>query len=332
MRMLISKGIRLLPILVVLVGLLMGPATVLAQSEITVSEMSVALWPEYDKPGVLVIYSGSLSPDVRLPVDITFSIPASAGKPSATAGVDDTGTYRYRQYQTVQEGDSLLVSYNLPYRRFQLEYYYDPLSGHGQGNDKQFVYTYAADYAVDSFSLEVQEPGESEGFVIDPPADSQTVEMQLPLNLIQVGPLAAGDEASVTVSYHKASTALSAEALGVPTPGSVEFEDAPRQGSGSQSTLIIGIVAAGVIAIVIALVLWSRAQQKKTSLSRQARRKATRKTGGKPAPQRVREPASGVGNRRSSDGNQITGYCHQCGRALKADEHFCPGCGTARKH
>jgi hypothetical protein len=320
------RSLRVL-LIAVLLGFALGGAGVLAQSPITLSEMSVALWPEYDKAGVLVIYSGMLSPDARLPVDIAFAIPASVGKPSATAGIDEQGSFRYRQYEAVVQGDTLLVRYNLPYRRFQFEYYYDPLNG--QEADRQFDFSYQADYAVDSFTWEVQEPSGSVDFRTSPPADSRTFEAQLPLNVIEMGSLAAGATAGVTVGYRKESAALSVEALGLPTPSSVEFEDAPRQQTGSRSLLIIGISTAIVIGVVLALVWWLRVQSK-TPMNRQARRAAARKAGSQPAGGPARSPAP----RRMServDTASVTGYCHQCGRALKADERFCPGCGVARK-
>ena len=153
---------------------MLAPAVVLAQDTITISELNVALWPEYDKAGVLVIYTGSLSPDVQLPADVTFAMPADAGKPAATAGIDAQGNYRYRQYEAVVESDTLFVSYSLPYRSFQFEYYYDPLGG--QGVDRQFDFTYRADYTVDSLTLEIQEPSGSSDFSTNPPADGRTVE------------------------------------------------------------------------------------------------------------------------------------------------------------
>ena len=57
----------------------------LAQSEVKLSSMEVDLWPEYDRPNVLVIYRITLPPTTTLPVDLSFRIPAAAGEPSAVA-------------------------------------------------------------------------------------------------------------------------------------------------------------------------------------------------------------------------------------------------------
>ena len=313
-------------VFILLLSFGVGTVPVHAQSDITLSEMSAAIWPEYDKPGVLVIYNGTLSPDVRLPVEIIFAIPASIGGPSATAGVDDQGSFRYRQYQMVLQDDELLVSYNLPYRRFQFEYYYDPITG--QGQDRLFDFTYRADYAVEAFTFEVQEPTGSVDFSTIPPAGSTVTEGQLPLRVIDIGPLDAGASAGVTVSYRKEGTRLSAEIIGVPTPSSVQFEDAPRQGVETQ-TLIIIVAVAAIILTIVGLAIWSRSRQR-AFRSRQVRRHTARKSGTKPAaqpPQRLKRERVA----QHTDSAPVTGYCHQCGRALKKDETFCPGCGTRRK-
>ena len=146
--------------------------------------------------------------------------------------------------------------------------------------DRQFDFTYRADYTVDSLTLEIQEPSGSTDFSTNPPADGRTVEGLLPLNQIGMGSLAAGEMAGVTVSYRKESTALSVEVLGLPTPSAVEFEDAPRERGGSQSLLIIAIVTVIVIGVVVGLVIWLRNRQQ-VPMNRQARRAAERKMGTK---------------------------------------------------
>ena len=302
-----------------------GAAILHAQAGIALSDMTVALWPEYDAPGVLVIYRGQLSPAAPLPVDVTFAIPAQAGKPSSTAGVDAQGNFRYRQYQMAQQGDQLLVTYSLPYRRFQFEYYFDPFAG--QGAERAFEYTYRADYAVESFTLEVQEPAGAEEFATDPPADSVAAEAQFPVHTIQFGRLEAGQEVAVRVTYRKEDPRLAAEVLGLPTPSSVQFEDAPGRATGLRGPIIALIAGAAVLAAgVVGLALWTRSRRA-APMSRQARRRAARQTGRAPKPAASRARSSRV----ADPPKQAAAYCHQCGRALKADELFCPACGTRRK-
>lgn len=311
-----------------LLGLLIILGTafpVQAQTPVRLDEMSVALWPEYDKPGVLVLYSGTLGGDVALPVTITFAVPA-AGSLSATAGVDDQGNFRYRKYELRTQGDQILVSYSLPYRRFQMEYYIDLLAG--QGSDREFAFTYSADYPVQDFRFEVQEPLGASAFQTEPAAGKVITEAQLPLHLIPVGALAQGQPASVTVRYHREERRLSAEILGVPTPGPVEFEDAPRAAGEGISTSTVIILAGALVAVGLAMGawLWTRAHAA-AGVSRQARRHAERRKSAERPAEARRRPAAAPKPKQE----EVAGYCHQCGRALKRDEIFCPNCGTRRK-
>lgn len=296
-----------------------------AQAPVRLDEMSVALWPEYDRPGVLVIYSGTLAEDVPLPVTITFAIPASVGTPSATAGVDDLGNFRYRKYELRTQGDRVLVSYSLPYRRFQMEYYIDLLAG--QGSDREFAFTYQADYPVRDFRFEVQEPLGASGFQTEPAAGSVVTEAQLPLHRIPIGALEQGQSASVTVRYHREERRLSAEILGVPTPGPAEFEDVPRAGGGISTTTAI-ILGGALAAVGLALGLWMWARSRTPAgASRQARRYAERRKGERGMKEPLSRPAAAPKPKPSD----VVGYCHQCGRPLKRDEIYCPNCGTRRK-
>ncbi len=312
--------------LTLLILLILGTAlAVRAQTPVRLDEMSVALWPEYDKPGVLVIYSGTLAEDVPLPVTITFAMPAAVGTPSATAGVDDLGNFRYRKYELRAQGDTVLVSYSLPYRRFQMEYYIDLLAG--QGSDREFTFTYQADYPVRDFRFEVQEPLAASAFQIEPAAGSVITEAQLPLHLIPVGALDQGQSANVTVRYHREERRLSAEILGLPTPGPAEFEDAPRAGGGiPTSTAVILAGALAAVGLAVGAWIWTRAQAS-AGTSRQARRYAERRKKDRVPPEPPRRPAAAPKPPQSD----VIGYCHQCGRPLKRDEIYCPNCGTRRK-
>ena len=61
------------------------PVSIHAQDEVRLAYLQVDLWPEYDRPEMLVILRASLAADVSLPVDVTFRIPAAVGDPNAVA-------------------------------------------------------------------------------------------------------------------------------------------------------------------------------------------------------------------------------------------------------
>ena len=48
----------------------------LAQPPAPLDTLNIALWPEYDRPEVLVIYRGRVADDVPLPATLTFTLPS----------------------------------------------------------------------------------------------------------------------------------------------------------------------------------------------------------------------------------------------------------------
>ena len=71
-----------LTLLLFVVFLFLVPAAQ-AQGMLSLATLEVALWPEYDRPEVLVIYKAKLPADISLPVDVSLKIPAIAGEPFA---------------------------------------------------------------------------------------------------------------------------------------------------------------------------------------------------------------------------------------------------------
>lgn len=83
-------------LLLTLVVLATWAGPVLAQDTPSLSNLEVALWPEFDRPEVLVIYRGLFAPETPLPLLVEIRIPARAGEPTAMAyvGEGDSGSTR----------------------------------------------------------------------------------------------------------------------------------------------------------------------------------------------------------------------------------------------
>ena len=59
-------------------------------ADVRLDSMRVELWPEYDQPRMLVLYSAQLAADTVFPARLEFHIPLDAGQPHAA------GTERQR--------------------------------------------------------------------------------------------------------------------------------------------------------------------------------------------------------------------------------------------
>ena len=67
------------------------PVLTRAQQDIPFSSVEVDLWPEFDRPTMLVIYHITLPAQAKLPAPMSLRIPASVGTPNAVAAKQPDG-------------------------------------------------------------------------------------------------------------------------------------------------------------------------------------------------------------------------------------------------
>ena len=258
----------------------------------TLSSLSIAIWPEYDRPEVLVIYWGEFAPDVALPVPVRWRIPAAAGAPSAVAGVDSQGNKLNQSYTSQVEGDWLVLSFELSTRAFQIEYYAPYVT---TGEERSFAFTYPGDYPVTAFSLEAQAPRTAQSFALEPAAASpRQGEDGLTYYQVQGLSLAQEESRSWTVRYAKSDSTLSLSQT-LPLEATAAVPAGASGGEGS-STVWIFLIAFIALVAVGAGAFW---------LGRRA-------TG----------PASSEGVEAE------LAFCHVCGARLPKDARFCPKCSA----
>ena len=153
----------LLSLILALGGLVPG---VVAQDSLELESLSIALWPEFDQPEMLVIYQGSLAPETALPAAVEIRIPARVGRPTAMAFLSAAGERLNQQYTTRVEGEFVIVSFELTATGFQLEYYDDlPVQ---DDLVREYDFAYTADYAIADLSVEFQLPRTGEGLTVEP--------------------------------------------------------------------------------------------------------------------------------------------------------------------
>ncbi len=283
----------------------------------TLADLQVALWPEYDRPQVLVIYRGLFAPDTALPVPVEIRIPASVGQPTAVAYVDESGQRFNQQHTTRIEGDQLLVSFELPTLGFQLEYYDElPMESTGM---REYTYTHTADYPTTALNLEFQVPPTADAFTLDPPADSVVPESDgLTYHLVRRGPVTEGSTERWTLVYQKDDEELTASGfIQAPTPAATA---PPATGGSDNTTVLIFLVAFVALVGVGAGAFW---------LGR--RTQSTPETA--PPPKRRKRRGSGQGSppppqRLTMSALEETPFCYKCGAQVRDDAEFCHKCGA----
>ncbi|MBN1659246.1 MAG: zinc ribbon domain-containing protein [Anaerolineae bacterium] len=275
-----------------------------AQDSPILETLEISIWPEYDRPGALVIYRGQFDAAVTYPLPVELAIPAKAGSPHAVAYIGEDGGRFNLQHTTRIEGDLLIVAFDLPTPSFQLEYYDDlPVSDAGA---REYSFTYTADYALRALLIEVQEPPLAQDFQLEPAANSSSVAGDgLRYHVSQAGSLEQGERQRWTFHYTKEDDRLTVAFFQQPTPAPAPTQ--PAAVPESSSTVAIFVVAFVALLGVGVAAYW---------LGQRTQSPASRKT---PAPV---EPA-----RRKRDRQAY--YCHKCGAEIRDDSHFCHRCGAA---
>lgn len=287
--------------------LLTWTSIALAQETPSLENLRIDLWPEYDDPGMLVIYKGILSPEVTLPAELTFSIPVESGKPFVVAVGPDASSVAEVVYNTQVMGDWIEVSFIATTPAIQLEYYDPRLEK--DGAERKFNYTWLGDYSAKDLLLQIQHPLAASNVSISPPMGNVIQgDDGFLYSLIEVGAVEAGSPFDVGLTYQKETDELSIQSLQIQpsatiTPGSGNFENLNRW-------WVWLLVALGLVLIGGGGYWYWRLGREGASVKKR----------------RHRRPASQSGGGAAS-GTAI--YCHQCGKRAESGDRFCRSCGTA---
>lgn len=302
------------------------------QSPAPLEALNIALWPEYDRPEVLVIFSGKVAEDVPLPASLSFTLPASVQGLNAVAYLDEAqgGLLNVPEFEFVEGNDGKVLSFTSPSRQFQFEYYSnDLLSTDGAVRDLSYSFTPSADVAV--LTLEMQQPSSAQAFTSDPPP-SATQDRQdgLTYALYEMGAVPAGESRSLEASYTRSTDRLSLDAVaGVNIPSSPEQTQVVSGGGGLRDSLGPILIAVGVLLLTGSLIYWfwsqravvvpEPASRRSSARPRRSSRKSKSQSG---ASQSTAQPAKN---------DTLAAYCHRCGTKFRDDAMFCHACGAERR-
>jgi hypothetical protein len=298
---------RLIPlILLILPFLFVALQPVRAQDAQNFDSVIVELWPEYDRPSTLVIYTATLSPSVSLPADLTFQIPKAAGEPHAVAVGPSQASIADVVYETQITGEWIGVSFIATTPVIRLEYY-DPRLDK-DGAQRTFEYEWPGDLAVASLVLNVQHPIGASNLQVSPTA-GQVLQNEdgFTYNVIDLGALGIGESFKLNVQYSKESDSLSAEGL------EIEPSALISPGSGFQTSLIQWIpwLLGGLgLLLIVGGGFWYW------------------RTGREMAPIRLRRRRNASQMGPEGDQLDLVVYCHQCGKRAESGDRFCRACGT----
>jgi hypothetical protein len=285
----------------ILVVLLIFPVSVSAQQVITIEDMVIQIWPEYDRPEMLVIYSIKLADETQFPITLSFKIPAEAGDPFVVADgeVGDTVVYE----RTV-EGDWGIISFITNSQSVIIEYY-DP-NFTKEDSARNFTYTWPGDYSVNSLDIIVQIPLGAQSMVGSPEMDDNRIE-ENGFEYLNKGysNLNAGTEFELSISYQKSNDLLSIDQMpSQPDTPQLPAPEPTNQPAGTTNWIALGLGVIGLAILGYGVISLNRRSSRPTSRKRSRSRS------------------------RSSGRGKAGRYCHNCGTKAQSGNKFCRECGT----
>lgn len=237
-------------ILPVLVLTIMGAASASAQSAL--ARLEVVLWPEYDRPALLVMLRGYLPPDAALPTTVALPMPAST-TPHAVAKRDsNVGTLLMASHTLEADGAWTRVRIVTDMHEVRLEYYAELSTTDAE---RQILFEWPGGVAARELTYEIMQPIGASGFAVTPPGLQRVGDDGIAYQVGDLGPLAATDPFSIAVSYTKTSPLLTAEAFKPPAPDAPQLSQPPSQPSTPEPPAAEGPEGAGANTLLVALVV-----------------------------------------------------------------------------
>ncbi len=280
---------------------LLAPFPAQAQEGTRFASVRVDIWPEYDRPAVLVITHVSLLPDTVLPAQLTLRIPTQATL-WAVAEIAPSGDPVNAAYQRQNQGEWVSLEISANSLQVQVEYY-DLLDK--AGTTRHITYHWPGDAAVDAFSVDFLQPTGATNLVLSPPATSSMTNQGL--TNYEIGPmqLESGEEFNLQAEYQKRTDDLSVSGMPVEpvqaspaNPGSYLWNSTT-----GRLILLLGI---GLL-VAVGLIVLIKGQNAR-------RQTAPRRRHGRSA--------------EESDETAGAHYCRQCGKRAQQNDVFCRSCGA----
>lgn len=267
--------------------------------------LEIALWPEFDQPGVLVILRGVLSSSVELPAHVEIPVPAMYGEPSAVAikGLQDQ--LFAVDYQRRVQGQWATIVMEAESAGIWIEFYADLTF---EGDKRSFTFLWPGGVDIGEFQYEIQQPSGAADIQVTPRGVAGVQTDGLVYKRATYGPLSAASQAFISFAYEKQDSGLTINAQ-----PKIDRPDEVRGETPDLSEMLPYILGGvGLVLIAAGVIMYVRFKQLDSPASQPRKRKRRRKTTNK--------------YKEEVDASPI--YCHLCGVQAGASDHYCRRCGA----
>ncbi len=287
--------------ILILTGLLWQSGIVQGQPPRQLTSVQVGLFPEYDRPAVLVILDIELSDGASPPQTLSFQVPIDAESLNVTRQTTD-GERTTLSYEISETGEWKDVQFATDARSIRIEYY--DLNLIQEEDRRSYQYQWLSDYPTESLTLTVRQPFGAGEIHADPPlSGGETGPDDATYFSRKEGAIPEGERFTLDVMYIKDTSNLAYPALEVEPAEPVNDATPGRTPSPLSVIMWLLTVAVAVMLLVGLYYYWF-----KTNVMDKRER-----------------TVQGVG---IMNPEKQAVFCHECGMRSRAGDSYCSNCGT----
>jgi hypothetical protein len=283
-----------------------------AQNNAVIESLEVALWPDYDRHAILVIYRAQLATNTTLPAQVQLPLPAAVGDPYATAWMAEEGSLLVADYSSEVQGAWNIVTLTSGSLFAHLEFYMDyELSG----DKRNVVFDWPEGFAVEKFSYEVQKSMAVEDLQVVPAPDgSFTGDDGLLYYQADLGGVSEDQTVRIELSYSNPSNQLTIDESITPEPLPLSRPVEAEGGTPDVSQILPWFLGGlGVCLVIVSVILYFQSRRQPQRKKRKPRA-------------RTQVKVYDEGDEAGVDPSTI--YCHQCGTKANVSDRYCRHCGV----
>ena len=272
-----------------------------AQSTVQITSVQVGLFPEYDRPTMLVVLDIDLSMDTTNPQMLTFQVPADVESLSVLQRTG-SGTPTPLEAEVEEIGKWKDVQFSTDAQTIQIEYYDPNLV---KESDRRFYeYQWLSVYNVDSLNVLVRQPFGAGEIQADPSLDGRDSGPDDAVYYTQaMGAVPAGELFTLTLLYTKDTANLDNPALPV-EPAQPVSDATPGRTSSPLSVIMWLLTVAVAVLVLVGLYYWWFKSNVMDTRDR---------------------TVQGVG---IMNPEKQPVFCHECGMRSRPGDSYCSNCGT----
>ncbi|MBT4522802.1 MAG: hypothetical protein HOC23_22615 [Halieaceae bacterium] len=235
----------------ILLGLSLIASTCLGAGNPSIGRMQVALWPEYDDPGILVIYDGRFENVSQFPIKTSFLVPKGAIINDACS-LSHEGQHFCQLYTVKKTEEFDQVEVYLPYPNFYLSFHFTAFDIADE--NRAFSYRIRSNHAIERLEVDIQQPLRSSEFHLSPTGGELKISNNENHYYYAYDDLEPGDETAFNIDYVKRDNKPSVDIKYSRMTGPKVFSS-PYETQRKVRTFVYLLFASGLGGVLL-LLLW----------------------------------------------------------------------------